>query len=68
MYSADDKGRRLMEHRMIMINGIAVGTYRGMHGGSVKGKPFEESRRTRKSHASRKAERSDYERRTYGSK
>ena len=40
--------------------------YRGKHNGTVKGKTFERTRRERKTHSQRRAERSNYERTIYG--
>ena len=40
---------------MIQLNG-QVPEWRGKHSGTVKGKPFEGTRRERKTHAQRKAD------------
>jgi hypothetical protein len=42
--------------------------YKGMHGGSVKGKSFEATRRDRKTHTERRTQRAVYERALAGIK
>jgi hypothetical protein len=46
--------RRSKEKQMVLI--AKVGEWKGKHMGTVKGKPFEATRRERKTHAQRRAD------------